>query len=137
VEKKIIEPYLSYFNGTNARITIAYNFNEKQNTIGFLEKSVNNILSGDIKYNVLSSSTIAARFSYNAIRFTYLPGGSPNSTVGYIMLDGLLPGNNYLWNLEYTKRLAGNIEMSVQYDGRKPGNTRTVHIGRASVRAIL
>jgi hypothetical protein len=137
VEQKIIEPSLSYVNGTNIRVTVAYNFNEKQNTIGFLEKSVNNILSTDIKYNVLSSSTITARFSYNAIRFNYLPGGSPNSTVGYIMLDGLLPGNNYLWNLEYTKRLAGNIEMSIQYDGRKPGATRTVHIGRASVRAIL
>ncbi|MEO6720254.1 MAG: hypothetical protein ABIN67_07795 [Ferruginibacter sp.] len=137
VEQKVAEPSLSYVNGTNIRITVAYNYNEKKNTIGFLEKSVNNSLLTDIKYNVLSSSTISARFSYNAIKFDYAQGGSPNSTVGYIMLDGLLPGNNYLWNLEYTKRLAGNIEMSIQYDGRKPGNTRTVHIGRASIRAIL
>ena len=137
VEQKMIEPSLSYINGTNIRITLAYNYNEKKNTTGFLEKSVNNTLLTDIKYNVLSSSTIAARFSYNAIRFDYAAGGSPNSTVGYIMLDGLLPGNNYLWNLEYTKRLAGNIEVTIQYDGRKPGSTRTVHIGRASVRAIL
>ncbi|MBC7889255.1 MAG: hypothetical protein H7Z13_15365 [Ferruginibacter sp.] len=137
VQQKIAEPSLSYINGTNIRVTVAYNFNEKKNTIGFLEKSVNNMISTEIKYNVLSSSTINARFSYNAIKFNYATGGSPNSTVGYILLDGLLPGNNYLWTLEYTKRLAGNIEMTIQYDGRKPGTARTVHIGRASIRAIL
>jgi len=138
VQQLVVEPSLSYINGTNIRITVAYNFNEKKNTIGYFEKSVNNTISTEVKYNVLSNSTINARFSYNAIQFNYAVGGSPNSTVGYIMLDGLLPGNNYLWTLEYTKRLAGNIEMTVQYDGRKPGGgSRTVNIGRASIRAIL
>ena len=76
-------------------------------------------------------------FSFNSINFNYATGGSPNSTVGYIMLDGLQPGNNYLWTMEYIKRLAGSIEMSIQYDGRKPGTSRTVNVGRASIRAIL
>ena len=137
VQQKVVEPSISYINGTNFRVTLTYNFSEKKNTIGYLEKSVNHMLGTEVKYNVLSSSTIDARFSYNAIQFNYAPGGSPNSTVGYIMLDGLLPGNNFLWTLEYTKRLAGNIEMTIQYDGRKPGEARTVHIGRASIRAIL
>ncbi|MEJ7588381.1 MAG: hypothetical protein WKI04_12540 [Ferruginibacter sp.] len=137
VKQQVAEPSLSYINGTNIRVTIAYNINEKKNTIGYLERSVNNMISTEVKYNVLSSSTINARFSYNAIKFNYATGGSPNSTVGYIMLDGLLPGNNFLWTMEYTKRLAGNIEMTIQYDGRKAGDARTVHIGRASVRAIL
>lgn len=137
IEQKIAEPSLSYIYGTNLRVTISYSFNDKKNTIGYLERSINNTFSTDIKYNVLSNSSINTRFSYNAIKFSYAAGGSPNSTVGYIMLDGLLPGNNYLWNIEYTKRLAGNIEMTVQYDGRKPGVARTVHVGRASIRAIL
>jgi hypothetical protein len=137
IRQKVLEPSLSYINGTNIRVTVLYSFNQKKNTIGYLEKSVNNTMSAELKYNVLSSSTINARFSYNAIKFNYATGGSPNSTVGYIMLDGLLPGNNYLWTLEYTKRLAGNIEMTIQYDGRKPGTGRVVNIGRASIRAIL
>ncbi len=137
IQQKGIEPSLSYIKGTNFRITLAYNFNEKENTAGYLEKSLNNMISTEVKYNVLSNSTLNGKFSYNSIKFNYAAGGSPNSTVGYIMLDGLLPGNNYLWTLEFTKRLAGSIEMSVQYDGRKPGDARTVHVGQASIRAIL
>lgn len=135
--QKVAEPSVSYTSGTKLRLTLAYNYNEKKNTTGYFEQSINNIVSTELKYNVVSSSTINAKFSLNSISFKYANGGSPNSTVGYILLDGLLPGKNYLWNLEFTKRLSGNIEMSVQYDGRKPGEARTVHIGRATVRAIF
>ena len=53
------------------------------------------------------------------------------------MLDGLLPGNNYIWDLEFTKKLGNNLELSIQYEGRKPGEGIIVHTGRASLRAIL
>jgi hypothetical protein len=53
------------------------------------------------------------------------------------MLDGLLPGNNLLWSLDFTKRLLNNVELNFQYEGRKPGDARTIHIGRASVRALF
>ncbi len=137
IEQKVLEPSVSYVNGTRMRLTLGYSFNDKKNTTGFSEQSTSSALNTEVKYNVLSSSSINAKFSLNNISFKYATGGSPNSTVGYIMLDGLLPGKNYLWNIEYTKRLSGNIEMSVQYDGRKPGESRTVHIGRATVRAIF
>jgi hypothetical protein len=53
------------------------------------------------------------------------------------MLDALLPGQNFIWNLDFTRRLANNMEITVQYDGRKPGTGRVIHTGRAGVRALF
>ena len=129
-----IEPQLSYIYGSNIRVSLSYNLDKKQNTIDLKERTVNNAVTTEFRYNVLSNSTLNGSFTFNNISFT---GGSPNTTVGYVILDGLLPGKNLLWNVELTKRLRGNIELNLQYDGRKPGDTRIIHTGRASLRALL
>jgi hypothetical protein len=127
------EPSISYIYKSDFRISFIYTHDTRKNTIDLMEKAVNNSLATEIKYNVLSNGTINGRLSYNNIDFS----GNANSTVGYILLDGLLPGKNYLWNVELTKKLAGNIEMNLQYEGRKPGTNPVVHTGRASLRAIF
>lgn len=128
-----LEPQVSYIYKSNLRVSLIYDIDKKENEIGLKEKAINNALSTEVRYNVLSNSTVNGRFTFNNISYT----GDINTTVSYIILDGLLPGKNFLWNLELTKRLAGNIEMNLQYEGRKPGSTRIIHTGRASLRALL
>ena len=134
IDESSIEPSVSYIYGSKFRVSLIYNYDDKQNTIGGTEQAKNNSLSTELRYNVLSSGTLNAKLTFNNIAFS---GGTPNTTVGYIILDGLLPGKNYLWNVQFTKRIAGNIEMNLQYDGRKPGGTRTIHSGNASLRALF
>ncbi|MBK7882414.1 MAG: hypothetical protein IPJ81_00140 [Chitinophagaceae bacterium] len=136
IDQKSIEPALVYVYKTNLRVSLNYNYTQKQNTIDSVESSFNHAVTTDLRYNILSNSTLNAKFTFNQIKFDAYAGAA-NTPVGYIMLDGLLPGKNYLWNIDYTKRLAGNIEITLQYEGRKHGITKTIHTGRASIRALF
>lgn len=127
-------PQVVFVNRTVFRAQVNYEFETKRNQPQYGgEKATSNSLNLESKYNVLQSASITGRFTYNAIQYPF----ATNSTVSYIMLEGLLPGSNYLWGLDFTKRLFNNIELNLQYDGRKPAQARTVHTGRASIRAIF
>lgn len=136
IDQFTVEPSLTFIHRSTFRAGITYGFTDKRNKIDSMERSSGHDLTADIRYNVLSSSTLNGRFTYNQINYKGYPG-SQNSTVGYVLLDGLLPGSNFLWNVEFTRRIAGNIELSFQYEGRKPSVSRTIHIGRAAVRAVF
>lgn len=128
------EPRLSYIKGTTFRIQTSYKLDQRNNSITFGgERSQSHSLNTEVKYNVLQNSSITGRFTYNSISYN----AAPNTTVSYIMLEGLLPGKNYLWNLDFTKRLLNNIEINFAYEGRKAADAPTVHVGRASLRALF
>lgn len=128
------EPRFTFTSGTNYRLSAGYEFSQKKNGIIFGgEKSVSNSWNAEGKYNAVNNTSLTGRLTYTNINYT----GLPNTTVSYIMLDALLPGKNILWNFDLTKRLGNNLELNFQYEGRKPAETRTIHIGRASLRAIL
>jgi hypothetical protein len=138
INQNSLEPRLSFTRGANFRVIIGYKYSGKDNEIGFAEKSYSNSANTEIKYNILQNTSLLGKFTYNNISFSSNEA-SPNinSTASYIILDGLQPGKNYLWNFDVSKRLSKNLEMNIQYEGRKPGTSRVVHIGRASVRALL
>lgn len=132
------EPRFSYTKGSNFRIIVGYKYSDKLNQQGDGEKSVIHSLINEMKYNILQSTSIQSKFTYSNISFSSsLPVTNTNTPAAYLMLDGLLPGKNFLWSIDLTRRLSNSLEVNIQYEGRKPGESRVVHIGRASIRAIL
>lgn len=128
------EPKLVYTSGTTFRMAGSYIYLQKVNKQQYGgQKSTSRVINVEGKYNAVNNASINGRFTYNYLRYS----GNPSTTVGYIMLDALVPGNNVLWRLDFTKRLGNNLELNFEYEGRKPGQTRTIHTGRASLRAIL
>jgi len=136
-----VEPQLAFISGTVFRLQGSYRFDKKSNAPAYGgEQSISHALNLETKYNVLQNSSVNAKFTYNRIGFSQpdsATANSANSTVRYIMLDALLPGSNYLWSVDYTKRLLNNVEINFQYEGRKPAETRMIHTGRASIRALF
>ena len=128
------EPRVTYTNATVFRIMASYLYAQKNNArIYGGDKSVSNALSLEAKYNAVQNTSVTTRFTLNNIIYS----GAANTSTSYVMLEGLLPGKNYLWNIEFTKRLINSLELSVSYEGRKPGNGQIINTGRASLRALL
>lgn len=129
-----IEPFFVFIRSTKFRLVTSYKFETKKNLPLYgTEKSTSNSIFVESKYNILQNSSVTGKFTFNNISYNAVA----NSTVSYIMLDGLLPGKNFLWSLGLSKRLLNNLELNFQYDGRKAGTARTVHLGRAGITALF
>jgi hypothetical protein len=129
-----LTPQLIYISGTTFRIETYYQYQLKKNAMPFGgEKATFNSFNINAKYNTISSINLLAGFQFSDINFK----GINNTTVSYIMLEGLLPGKNLLWNINFTKRIINNLEISIEYEGRKPAGTRIINTGTASIRALL
>jgi hypothetical protein len=53
------------------------------------------------------------------------------------MLEGLRSGANYTWNFSYQRSVSRNLQLSLQYNGRKSENNRTIHSGGMELRAFF
>ncbi len=128
------EPLVTWLIGTKFRLAGGYKFDVRSNkpSLG-AQKSKTHSLNLDSKYNILQRSAVMTKFTFSSIHFPF----PANTSVSYIMLDGLLPGSNYLWSLGFTRRLMNNLDLTMQYDGRKSGSARTVHLGKAGITAIF
>jgi hypothetical protein len=134
------EPRITYTRNSNFRVALSYKLDDKKNAILFGgENSFIQSLNVESRYNAFNNASINAKFTFSSIDYKKLGVGNIdyNTPVAFILLDGLLPGKNYLWNIEFTKRLGNNLELNFQYEGRQPSEGNTVHVGRASLRALF
>ncbi|MEO7312147.1 MAG: hypothetical protein ABIX01_17220 [Chitinophagaceae bacterium] len=129
-----VEPKFTYTAGSVFRIAGSFRGDWKQgsNSTGNEPCTIQSI-NIETKYTILQSALLNAKLTFSNISYA----GPTNNTIAFIILDGLQPGKNILWSADFTKRLANSLELNFQYEGRKPGSGNTVHIGRASLRALF
>lgn len=128
------EPKFSIQPGTTFRVSFSYRYSDKRNAPDFgTEKTIFQKAGTELKLSKVSKGSFLAEFNY--IRIDY--SGSVNSAVGYDMLEGLKPGENYTWKLSWQRSLAQNLQLTLGYEGRKTPNTNMIHTGTAQVRAVF
>lgn len=127
------KPEISVRPSQNTRINLKYNYQNKKQRI--LTKDVAQIheLTSEFTLRKANKYSVDVSLSFVNINFT----GKANSPIEYDMLDGLKNGKNYLWNIIYTKRLAKNIDLTINYEGRKTGISPLINVGRAQVKATF
>lgn len=129
------EPALTILLKQNKfRILTSYKYDIRTNAkiLGGEKAKADNV-NVELKYNMQGSGALSIKTTFSTIEFN----GVENSGVGYTMLDGLQKGKNWLWQASFNKRVSKNIEMNLEYEGRKPASGSVIHTGRASVRAIF
>jgi hypothetical protein len=124
---------LQYQPGTRYRIGIKYLYTEKRNTAGAGEVALLHRSTAEFRYSMPLKGSIQAQAEYIGIDFT----GSQQSSVAFEMLEGLRNGSNFTWTLGYQRILGNNMQLNLQYNGRKSPETLMVHVGTVQVRAFF
>ncbi len=128
------EPKLSYQPSTAFRISGIFKYTQKQNVAeGATQASKVYDYAVELKYNKLSKGSINARFDYLNISYNDMD----NTPVAFEMLNALHPGQNVTWNVGFQQNLSNNLQISINYEGRKTPGYKVVHIGGAQVRAFF
>lgn len=132
--------YLNYWKTENqiayqykqaVRIMLQYKYQAQRNTIGLLETARIKDWTTEWTFAKSSKSNIRLKFSYINIRYT----GRAGTPIEFAMLEGLRNGKNLLWSLNFNYNLTKNMVLQLSYEGRKTGEAKMVHIGRAQVTA--
>lgn len=128
------EPTLTWIMRSAVRITGGYKYEIRQNRPLYgIEEATIHTLNLDSRIATKNLGTIQARGAYANIKYN----GAANTSLSFVMLDALQSGANWLWHLNWERRLSRGIELSLEYEGRAPGNNPVIHTGRMSIRAIL
>lgn len=136
IEAYDLEQKLSYQPNTAFRISVLYKHNKKQNIIleGFQKAELNDF-GLEFKFNQLEKGSLTGKADF--INITYNDAQNQNTPVAYEMLNALKTGYNYTWELSYQRNLSNNIQISINYNGRKTPDSKIVNIGGAQVRAFF
>jgi hypothetical protein len=141
-----VTPEISFQPNNNIRLTWNLSYTYKENTFKPVDReSVSMYQAGiELKINKVSRRTINSNFKYINIftkNFNTNTGrpelSSVGSPVGYEMLEALQPGNNFTWNINWLEKLSNGLQLSFNYEGRKAGQSKMVHIGRMQVSALF
>ena len=135
IEGYELSPLLSWQPRSFFRLTGGYSYTFKQNQFN-ADSNENAILdeySLDLRIVKALKSTFNTTFRFIQIDFQ----GQENTPVGYELLNALEPGDNFTWSINWQRRIANGLQLTLNYDGRKSPGNQTIHIGRMQVSALF
>ena len=129
-----LESKIAYQPNTKFRISFNSSYTEKINSPeSGTEQAYLTDLGLDLRYNQLKKGSLSANIQYIYINYN----GQTNTSIAFEMLEALQPGNNATWTLSYQRTLANNLQLTVNYNGRKSYETPAIHAGGVQIRAFF
>lgn len=128
-----IKPEVSIRPSQNSRINFKYNFQKKKQRILTGDEASLNEFSSEYTLRRAGKYSFDINVRYVNIDFS----GEANSYIEYDLLEGLKNGRNFIWSINYTRRVAKNIDLTFNYEGRKTGISPLVNVARAQMKATF
>ena len=128
------EPKFTYQPNAKFRASVLYNYQEKENVdYHGGEALISQTVGGEIRYNIASKGSFRASYNYINNEFSE----TNNAALAYEMMEGLQPGINMTWELNYQQNLSKHMQLSINYNGRSSDNSPLIHTGGVQVRAFF
>jgi len=132
----------SFTAGFNYRPTVRWQFQlDVERGVDNDRKSVNPLkvnlwnIKPQIAFSLRGRARATANLSYLSVSEAENPGNRP---IPFEMGNGKKVGDSYLWNLRFEYFISQNVTINANYNGRKDaGALRTIHLGKAEVRAFF
>src|SRR5690606_30702243 len=116
------------------RVGLTGRYEEKHNREEFGgESAYVGEIGTNVKFNQAEKGSLQAEFKMISITYN----GIQNSALGFEMLESLKPGVNYTWNIGYQRLISKNLQLSLQYNGRKSKDNKMIHSAGMEVRAFF
>ena len=130
-----VAPELVFQPGSKWRVRGKFRYIDKVNqlTTGGSQQAIIRDAGVDGKYNLLQRGSINATFNFISITYD----GQSGNTVEFELLEGLKAGLNYTWSVFFQMRVGKNMQVNLQYSGRKSEDNPSVHTGTMQVRAFF
>ena len=130
----IFSQKFGYQPGANMRISLKYDYSDKKNIpeMGGEQAFISD-LGAEMKYNTTEKGSIMAQFNFIQIKYN----GNTNSPLAFEMLNSLKPGNNFTWSLLVQRTINKNMQVNLNYNGRKTEENKIIHTGGVQVRAFF
>jgi len=128
-----VEPSLIYQESSKWRVTLSYRYKQSLDRFESDYEALDNKLSAEYRLNQIGKSNLNLRLSYSKITYDF----PNNQNLQYTILEGLRPGQNWIWNVSYDIRLQKNIQLILGYDGRKTEGNAVKNVARAELKALF
>lgn len=123
---------IQYQPGFQAKIDLSYEYSHQKNRLNE-EISISHNIGTEINYSFTRKWNILLKANYLNITFN----APPETSVAYEMLQGLKPGHNATWSCIFQRKLANNVELNINYNGRVSENIKVIHTGSMQIRAFF
>ncbi len=132
IESAEIEPRVIFQPSVSLRLSLSASYSDRSNQIGS-EKAILKSSNVELNYNQAGKGTFLLGFGFVQIDFNEIA----SSSLSFEMLDGLQNGNNITWNTSWQRNLSDNLQLSINYTGRKSDAIRVIHTGGMQLRAYF